>query len=203
MAELMSSGRVAAKIFPHPLNAWYAVAWDHEVSARGVLSRTVAGKPMALYRTRDGRPVALADACWHRLAPLSMGKLVGDDEVQRPYHGLRFNSAGRCTAMPAQETVNPSQLLPRGPSDVHGGEERRQGDDRGHPLGRGARFEVKENRECRRLQGSVLMTHTTTGRSPTSALEGVEFISRPDAANKRGWLSSSAAWCRADDDQNG
>ena len=115
MAELMSSGRVAAKIFPHPLNAWYAVAWDHDVSAKGLMSRTVAGKPMALYRTKDGRPVALANACWHRLAPLSMGKLVGNDEVQCPYHGLRFNSAGRCTAMPAQETVNPSAMVPSYP----------------------------------------------------------------------------------------
>ncbi len=115
MAELMASGRVAAKIFPYPLNAWYAVAWDHEVSARGLMSRTVAGKPMALYRTKDGRPVALANACWHRLAPLSMGKLVGNDEVQCPYHGLRFNSAGRCTSMPAQETVNPSAMVPSFP----------------------------------------------------------------------------------------
>ena len=41
--------------------------------------------------------VALADACWHRLAPLSQGKLVGRDEIQCPYHGLRYNSAGRCT----------------------------------------------------------------------------------------------------------
>ena len=70
---------------------------------------------MALYRTGDGRPVALADACWHRLAPLSMGKLVGSDEVQCPYHGLRYNSAGRCTAMPAQETVNPSAMVPSYP----------------------------------------------------------------------------------------
>ena len=106
---------VTAKIFPHPLNAWYVVAWDHEVTAKGVVSRTVANKPMALYRTRDGHPVALTDACWHRLAPLSMGTLVGDDEIQCPYHGLRYNSAGRCTSMPAQETVNPSAMVPSFP----------------------------------------------------------------------------------------
>ena len=85
------------------------------MTGKGLLARTVAGKPMALYRTGDGRPVALADACWHRLAPLSMGKLVGADEVQCPYHGLRYNSAGRCTSMPAQETVNPSAMVPSYP----------------------------------------------------------------------------------------
>jgi phenylpropionate dioxygenase-like ring-hydroxylating dioxygenase large terminal subunit len=106
---------VTAKIFRHPLNAWYAVAWDHEATAKAPMSRTVAGKPMVLYRTQDGRPVALADACWHRLAPLSMGKLVGGDEIQCPYHGLRYNSTGRCTSMPAQQTVNPSAMVPSYP----------------------------------------------------------------------------------------
>ena len=104
-----------ATLLTFPLNAWYVAAWDHELTAKGVLARTVAGRPLALYRTGDGRPVALADACWHRLAPLSQGKLVGNDELQCPYHGLRFNSAGRCTGMPAQETLNPSAVVPSFP----------------------------------------------------------------------------------------
>ncbi len=111
MTTLKPSGSVTAKIFPHPLNTWYAVGWDHEVNRKGILSRTIADQPMAFYRTADGRPVALADACWHRLAPLSMGKLVGDEEIQCPYHGLQYNSSGRCTHMPAQETVNPSAMV--------------------------------------------------------------------------------------------
>lgn len=95
-----------AKLFPHPLDAWYVAAWDHEVT-RTPMSRTVAKKPMALYRQQDGTAVALADACWHRLAPLSKGTVIGDD-VQCPYHGIRYNGAGRCTFMPAQDTINPS-----------------------------------------------------------------------------------------------
>lgn len=102
-----------AKIFPHPLNAWYVAAWDHEVT-RTPMSRTIARKSMALYRLTDGTAVALADACWHRLAPLSKGKLIGD-EIQCPYHGIRYNAAGRCSHMPAQDTINPSARVPSYP----------------------------------------------------------------------------------------
>ncbi len=89
-----------------PMNAWYAAAWDAELKHE-LLPRTISGIKMVLYRTEEGNAVALQDACWHRLVPLSMGKLIGDD-VQCPYHGIRYNSRGRCTFMPSQETINPS-----------------------------------------------------------------------------------------------
>ena len=47
----------------------------------------------------------------HCIGPLvSLGHLKGD-EVVCGYHGLVFNSAGRCTYMPAQETINPSACV--------------------------------------------------------------------------------------------
>ena len=82
-------------------NAWYVAAWDREVT-RQPLAVRVADTPLVLYRTEDGKPVALADACWHRLAPLSMGKVIGKDGIRCPYHGIVYNSAGRCVSMPAQ-----------------------------------------------------------------------------------------------------
>lgn len=103
------------KITNFPLNAWYAVAWDHEV-VRKPIARTIGGQPLALYRTAEGKPVALADACWHRLAPLSMGTVEGKDGIRCPYHGIVFNSAGRCVSMPAQETINPSATVPSYPA---------------------------------------------------------------------------------------
>jgi vanillate O-demethylase monooxygenase subunit len=114
MTVLQSSNSTTNKVLGYPLNAWYAAAWDHEVT-RKPMARRVAGRPLALYRTEDGKAVALSDACWHRLAPLSMGKVVGKDEIQCPYHGIRYNSAGRCTSMPAQESINPSATVPSFP----------------------------------------------------------------------------------------
>jgi vanillate O-demethylase monooxygenase subunit len=44
-----------------------------------------------------------------------MGTLVGEDQIQCPYHGLRYDGDGRCTFMPAQETINPSASVPSFP----------------------------------------------------------------------------------------
>ena len=89
-----------------PLNAWYAAAYDVEVK-HALLSRTVCNQKLVLYRQTDGQVAVLEDACWHRLLPLSMGRLEGD-EVVCGYHGLVYNAQGRCTFMPSQETLNPS-----------------------------------------------------------------------------------------------
>lgn len=97
------------KIPTFPLNSWYVAAWDAEVG-RVLLSRTVCDKKLVLYRKLDGTPAALEDACWHRLVPLSLGSLVGDD-VRCGYHGLAFGPNGRCTHMPSQETINPSACV--------------------------------------------------------------------------------------------
>ena len=90
----------------YPLNAWYPAAWSHEVG-RALFARKICDENLVFYRREDGVAVALEDACWHRLLPLSLGRLRGD-EVVCGYHGLVFNSAGRCSFMPAQKTINPS-----------------------------------------------------------------------------------------------
>lgn len=94
-------------------------AWRHEIKHE-LFARTICDKKLVLYRTEDGRAVALEDACWHRLVPLSIGHLKGDD-VQCAYHGLRFNSSGRCTFMPSQETINPAANVRSFPvTEAHG-----------------------------------------------------------------------------------
>lgn len=92
-----------------PMNAWYAAAWDVELKHK-LLARTICNKPLVLFRKKDGTAVALEDACWHRLLPLSKGSLRGDTVVCG-YHGLEYNSDGRCSYMPSQETINPSACV--------------------------------------------------------------------------------------------
>ena len=84
-------------------NAWYVAAWDHEVT-REMRRRILLDEPVVLFRTDSGKPVALEDRCCHRQAPLSMGKLVGNI-VQCPYHGLQFDTTGKCVKVPSQDVI--------------------------------------------------------------------------------------------------
>ena len=92
-----------------PLNAWYAAAYDVEVRQE-LLARTLCNQKLVLFRRSDGAVSALEDSCWHRLLPLSKGRLE-NDQVVCGYHGLVYNAQGRCTFMPSQETLNPSACV--------------------------------------------------------------------------------------------
>lgn len=91
---------------PFVFNAWYAAAREEDVG-RALTKRQLLGKRLVLYRTEAGVPVALADRCPHRSAPLSMGHLRGDT-IECGYHGMTFDCAGACVRVPAQERVPPA-----------------------------------------------------------------------------------------------
>jgi vanillate O-demethylase monooxygenase subunit len=84
-------------------NYWYVAASDSEIG-RKPLPRMILGEPVVFFRTEDGKPIAFEDRCAHRHLPLSMGKLVGD-HLQCHYHGLRFDSTGRCVRIPGQDRI--------------------------------------------------------------------------------------------------
>ena len=86
-----------------PFNHWYVAAWTSEIS-RTPLERVILGHPVVLYRKEDGGFAALAGFCPHRGFPLAKGALIGDD-IECPYHGLRFAPDGACTLVPSQDTV--------------------------------------------------------------------------------------------------
>src|SRR3546814_11425224 len=50
--------------------------------------------------------------CPHRFAPLSKGKIVSD-QLQCPYHGLRFASNGQCVFNPHGDGVVPKAAVTR------------------------------------------------------------------------------------------
>ena len=96
-----------------PRNCWYPLTWSREVT-RALSRHRILGMDLVVYRSEAGAPVALDDACPHRLAPLSMGKLKGD-AVECGYHGMTFGRDGRCIRIPGQPMIPPNARVPSYP----------------------------------------------------------------------------------------
>ena len=88
-------------------NTWYVAAWTHEVAADALLARTITRVPLILWRDQTGRVIALEDRCCHRAAPLSKGRREGD-RIRCMYHGLLFDTTGRCVEIPSQDFIPPA-----------------------------------------------------------------------------------------------
>jgi vanillate O-demethylase monooxygenase subunit len=101
-------------------NAWYVAAWSHEVEPGRIVARTIIDQPLVLYRTGDGHLVALEDRCCHRFAPLSLGRLEGDN-LRCMYHGLKFAPDGRCIEIPGQKQIPQSACVRRFHVEQSGG----------------------------------------------------------------------------------
>ena len=88
------------------MNTWYVAAWDYELIDGRLLERTILEKPVVLYKGDSGRVVALDNRCAHRGAKLSNGRREGDC-VRCMYHGLKFDTAGKCVQIPGQDNIPP------------------------------------------------------------------------------------------------
>lgn len=87
-------------------NCWYVGAIDHELIDGRLLSRTLLGEHLLLYRGDSGRVIALNDRCPHRGARLSEGRREGD-AIRCMYHGIKYDGSGRCVQIPGQEMIPP------------------------------------------------------------------------------------------------
>lgn len=81
-------------------NIWYVAMWADDLKQGEIVARRITDIPLALYRKEDGGIAALVDACPHRFAPLSRGKILAPDRLRCPYHGLEFDSGGACVRNP-------------------------------------------------------------------------------------------------------
>jgi len=81
------------------MNTWYQAGFADEVPTGGKLARTICEVPLVLYRSAEGSLTALVDRCPHRFAPLSAGRVEGDN-IFCGYHGLGFGTDGKCMHNP-------------------------------------------------------------------------------------------------------
>ena len=77
---------------------WYPVM-PLELLEDGPKPFRLLGEDIVLWRTTDGRLVALEDRCCHRTAKLSAG-WVSDSRITCGYHGWAYDETGRCVMVP-------------------------------------------------------------------------------------------------------
>jgi phenylpropionate dioxygenase-like ring-hydroxylating dioxygenase large terminal subunit len=92
-------------------NFWYAVEFADRLGPKP-LRATVLGQHLALYRTPEGKPVALSDLCVHRGAALSEGWVEGE-RIVCPYHGWEYAPDGQCKKIPANPCARSIPLKAR------------------------------------------------------------------------------------------
>lgn len=91
----------------HPLyltmhRFWHPVAYATDVGEQPT-QVTLLDQDIVLARI-EGEVVALADRCAHRGAALSVGMVV-EGTFECPYHGWRYDTAGRCVRIPARNEL--------------------------------------------------------------------------------------------------
>ena len=97
---------------------WYAVCPEKRIRRKPVGLRRF-GRPLVLWRDAAGEVRCAVDACAHRGAALSRGRVV-DGCLTCPYHGLAFDGSGHCARVPAHpdDAISPTLRLKCWPTRV-------------------------------------------------------------------------------------
>lgn len=85
-------------------DAWYMATTSDDLDADGKIGLTMLNQPVVIYRRTDGTAVALENRCIHRMAPLSLGRVEGNN-IRCMYHGMLFDETGRALEIPAQDMI--------------------------------------------------------------------------------------------------
>lgn len=80
--------------------AWYPVFYERDLDKLRPQRFVLLGEPVVIW-WREGWH-AFGDACPHRLASLSEGRINEEGDLECPYHGWSFDPQGNCRRIPQQ-----------------------------------------------------------------------------------------------------
>src|SRR5262249_18493170 len=83
-------------------NAWYVAGRSSEFPVNEPKGLKIAGRPVLVGRTKDGKVASFDDRCVHKRMPLSEGVVREDGVLECPYHGFCYDSKGQCVRIPSQ-----------------------------------------------------------------------------------------------------
>jgi phenylpropionate dioxygenase-like ring-hydroxylating dioxygenase large terminal subunit len=90
--------------------AWYFALRSDELAKGKTKSITLCRQKIALFRGEDGTVRAIDAYCPHMGVDLSLGKVIGN-ELRCFFHHWQFNGEGKCTKIPAADTISPRATL--------------------------------------------------------------------------------------------
>ncbi|WIA38769.1 hypothetical protein OEZ86_002061 [Tetradesmus obliquus] len=106
-AEAEPASQAAAQHFDWN-KQWYPVAPLAQLDPSKPTAVQLLGLDLVLWRDAEGQWRAFRDACPHRLAPLSEGRIDSSTgNLYCNYHGWQFNGSGACTDIPQQPAGAP------------------------------------------------------------------------------------------------
>ncbi|MFQ5635156.1 MAG: Rieske 2Fe-2S domain-containing protein [Gammaproteobacteria bacterium] len=88
------------------INFWYPICTTEDLTGDAPLRAELLGVRLVAFRDGEGNAHVMCDTCIHRGASLSKGRTV-DGCIECPYHGWRYDGAGKCVSIPTQNGKKP------------------------------------------------------------------------------------------------
>jgi aminopyrrolnitrin oxygenase len=95
-----------SKAFAKYPASWYYACTSKSLPARRLMSVTLCGRRLVVFRSERGTAGALDAWCPHVGSDMSLGRVVGDT-VECPVHRFRYDSAGACVNQDLRATAYP------------------------------------------------------------------------------------------------
>ena len=92
-------------------NCWQVIGFSREIGNATPLPLMECGGD-GPFRTQSGKAAALADRCPHRFAPLSLGRVTGE-QIQCGYHGMCFDPSKATPRRSSDRKTVPRQAMVR------------------------------------------------------------------------------------------
>ena len=89
--------------FEYVKDCWYPIGFSSEFPAGQLQGHKIVSRPIVMWRSAEsGEVVAFDDRCCHKRFPLSQSRLLDDGHLECAYHGLCYDTSGRCVAIPSR-----------------------------------------------------------------------------------------------------
>ncbi len=83
---------------------WVVIAESKELKKKKIISKTIYGHRLAVYRTANGKAHAIDSFCPHMGMDMVKGKVVGE-RIQCMFHHWEFDEKGDCVKIPCLDKV--------------------------------------------------------------------------------------------------